>query len=191
MKLLRMLGIALVAVAAVGVASAQSWTPVTALPGSFGAAGAMALLTDGRVLVHDESGNSGTWGNWWTLTPDINGNYATGTWTQVATMPSGYGPLYFGSAVLPDGRYIAEGGEYNNGRDAWTTKGAIYDPSCQQLDFGNSAQRMELHRRFPQRHSDQRNLHAEQLLRHPEASCPVESVDLDLDLNWFRQIRHL
>ncbi len=76
----------------------------------------MALLTDGRVLVHDESGNSGTWGNWWTLTPDINGNYATGTWKQVATMPSGYGPLYFGSAVLPDGRYIAEGGEYNNGQ---------------------------------------------------------------------------
>jgi len=128
MKLLRMLGIALVAVAAVSVASAQSWQPVTALPGSFGAAGAMALLTDGRVLVHDESGNSGTWGNWWTLTPDINGNYATGTWKQVATMPSGYGPLYFGSAVLPDGRYIAEGGEYNNGSDAWTTKGAIYDP---------------------------------------------------------------
>src|SRR5208283_1931417 len=36
--------------------------------------------------------------------------------------------LYFGSAVLPDGRYIVEGGEYNNGRDAWTKLGAIYDP---------------------------------------------------------------
>jgi hypothetical protein len=88
----------------------------------------MALLTDGRVLVHDESGNSGTWGNWWTLTPDINGNYATGTWTQVATMPSNYGPLYFGSAVLPDGRYIVEGGEYNFGRGVETKLGAIYDP---------------------------------------------------------------
>jgi len=128
MKLLRMLGIALVAVAAVGVVSAQSWQPVTALPGNFGGAGAMALLTDGRVLVHDESGNSGTWGNWWTLTPDINGNYATGTWTQVATMPSNYGPLYFGSAVLPDGRYIVEGGEYNFGSADWTKLGAIYDP---------------------------------------------------------------
>ena len=63
------------------------------------------------------------------MTPDINGNYATGTWTQVATMPSGYAPLYFGSAVLPDGRYIVEGGEYNNcGTPAWTTLGAIYDP---------------------------------------------------------------
>ena len=89
----------------------------------------MALLTDGRVLVHDESGNTHlSWTNWWTLTPDANGNYATGTWTQVASMPSNYGPLYFASAVLPDGRYIAEGGEYNFGNDAWTNLGAIYDP---------------------------------------------------------------
>ena len=51
MKLLRMLGIALIAVAAVGVASAQSWQPVTEVPGYFGAAGAIALLTDGRILV--------------------------------------------------------------------------------------------------------------------------------------------
>jgi hypothetical protein len=126
MKLLRMLGIALVAVAVVAVASAQSWQAVNNVPNI--GAGAMALLTDGRVLVHDESGNPGTWGNWWTLTPDINGNYATGTWTQTATMPAGYGPLYFGSAVLPDGRYIVEGGEYNIGNPSWTNKGAIYDP---------------------------------------------------------------
>ncbi|MFZ0794057.1 MAG: hypothetical protein WAM65_09815 [Candidatus Korobacteraceae bacterium] len=117
-----MLGIALVAVAAVGVASAQSWTPVQNVPIP---AGAIALLTDGRVLVHEEQSNAGTW---YTLTPDINGHYETGTWTHIASMPSGYAPLYFGSAVLPDGRYIAEGGEYNNGSPAWTTKGAIYDP---------------------------------------------------------------
>ena len=126
MKLLQTLGVTVLALAAASVANAQSWTPVQNVPNI--GAGAMALLTDGRVLVHDESGNSGTWGNWWTLTPDINGNYNTGTWTQVATMPAGYGPLYFASAVLPDGRYIANGGEYNNGSDAWTTKGAIYDP---------------------------------------------------------------
>jgi len=110
-----------------GIAGAQSpWQPVNNVPNI--GAGAVALLTDGRVLVHDESGNTGTWGNWWTLTPDINGNYASGTWTQVATMPSGYGPLYFGSAVLPDGRYVVEGGEYNLGQDAFTKLGAIYDP---------------------------------------------------------------
>ena len=126
MKFSQMLGIALGAALAVGSASAQSWTPVNNVPNI--GAGAVSLLTDGRVLVHDESGNPGTWGNWWTLTPDNTGNYANGTWTQVATMPSGYGPLYFASAVLPDGRYIVEGGEYNLGNDAWTNKGAIYDP---------------------------------------------------------------
>ena len=69
MKLLRMLGMALLVLVAVGAASAQSqWTPVQNVPNI--GAGAVALLTDGRVLVHDESGNSGTWQNWWTLTPD-------------------------------------------------------------------------------------------------------------------------
>ena len=122
MKLLRMLGIALVALAAVSAASAQSWTPVQNVPVN---AGAIALLTDGRVLVHEEQNDSA---NWYTLTPDSNGHYETGTWTHVASMPAGYAPLYFGSAVLPDGRYIVEGGEYNNGSPAWTNKGAIYDP---------------------------------------------------------------
>jgi hypothetical protein len=40
-----------------------------------------------------------------------------GTWSQVAS-PSGYSPLYHSSAVLPDGRVIIEGGEFN------TTSGA-------------------------------------------------------------------
>src|SRR5271166_1915157 len=118
MKPLRMLGFAAVLLCSVIVNAQSPWTPVNRLR-SIGA-GAMALLTDGRVLVHDERGDNGTWGNWWTLTPDINGNYANGTWTQVATMPSNYGPLYFASAVLPDGRVTAEGGEYNFGSSKWT-----------------------------------------------------------------------
>jgi hypothetical protein len=126
MKLLRMLGIAVLVLAAVGAVSAQTWQPVQNVPNI--GAGAMALLTDGRVLMHDESGNPGTWQNWWTLTPSSTGSYANGTWTQVASTSSSYGPLYFASAVLPDGRYIMNGGEYNNGSDAWTKLGAIYDP---------------------------------------------------------------
>jgi hypothetical protein len=108
--------------------TAQSWTPVQNVPNI--GAGAIALLTDGRVLVHDENSMyPQNWGNWWTLTPDMNGNYATGTWARVATLPSGYGPLHFAAAVLPDGRYIIEGGEDNLGvKDAKTTLGAIYDP---------------------------------------------------------------
>ncbi len=123
----RMLGISLIILVAVCAAGAQSqWTPVQNVPNI--GAGAVALLTDGRLLVHDESGNSGTWGNWWTLTPDINGNYATGTWTQVASLPADYGPWLFSSAVLADGRFIVEGGEYNLGNFSVTNDGAIYDP---------------------------------------------------------------
>ena len=128
MKMGTKLGISLLALLALaGIASAQTWQPVKNVPNI--GPGATALLTDGRVLVHDESGNNGTWGDWWTLTPDNMGNYATGKWTKVASMPSSYGPLYFGSVVLTDGRYIVEGGEYNQGSPVWTTSGAIYDPA--------------------------------------------------------------
>jgi hypothetical protein len=44
-------------------------------------------------------------------------------------MPAGYNPLYFGSAVLPNGKFIVEGGEYNACTAVWTTLGAIYNPN--------------------------------------------------------------
>ena len=70
--------------------------------------------------------------DWWKLTPDEFGSYVNGTWTQLASLPDGYSPLYHSSAVLPDGRVIIEGGEYNfsNGvfNPVWTDQGAIYDP---------------------------------------------------------------
>src|SRR5439155_12528892 len=84
------------------------------------------LLTDGTVMVHEYG--SQTMNNWWRLTPDINGNYLNGTWSQLASMQSSYGPLYFASAVLPDGRVIVEGGEYNFLSFAETNRGTIYDP---------------------------------------------------------------
>lgn len=103
-------------------ASAQKWQTLNnAAPDNMGA---MVLLTDGRVLVHAEQTNPA---NWYILTPDINGSYVNGTWKQVASTPSGYAPLYFASAVLPDGRVMVEGGEYNNGTPAWTNLGAIYN----------------------------------------------------------------
>jgi hypothetical protein len=80
-------------------------------------------LTDGRVLVQGNSGN-----DFWTLTPDINGSYVNGTWTQVASLASNYDPYAESSAVLADGRVILEGGEYNFGQFALTNLGAIYDP---------------------------------------------------------------
>lgn len=86
------------------------------------------LMMDGTVIV--ASGNSPTW---YKLTPDINGSYVNGTWTQIASLPviSGtqYAPLYHASVVLPDGRVLIMGGEYNgSGTEVWTNLGAIYDP---------------------------------------------------------------
>jgi hypothetical protein len=88
------------------------------------------LLTDGTVIFQDNTNPS----NWYKLTPDIFGSYVNGTFSQIASLQNGYGPTYFASAVLPDGRVIIEGGEYNgtpccqNGLQVWTSQGAIYDP---------------------------------------------------------------
>jgi hypothetical protein len=82
-----------------------------------------SLLTDGTVVIQDAGCQ-----DWWKLTPDINGSYVNGTWSQIASLPSGYSPLYRATAVLPDGRLIIEGGEYNFLHADWTNKGAIYDP---------------------------------------------------------------
>ena len=66
---------------------------------------------------------------WYKLTPDEFGSYINGTITPIASTANSYGPFYFGSVVLPDGRYIIEGGEYNLGTSSWTNMGAIYDPA--------------------------------------------------------------
>jgi hypothetical protein len=89
------------------------------------------LLTDGRVMVHqygDPHNNGQGMNNWWALTPDASGSYLNGTWSQLASMASSYGPLYFASAVLADGRVIVEGGEYNFLQLTETNQGSIYDP---------------------------------------------------------------
>jgi hypothetical protein len=99
----------------------RTWRPISE-PATF-AAGQPFLLTDGTVMIQDLLTE-----NMWRLSPDETGSYADGTWSQAAPLPSGYAPLYDASAVLPDGRVIVEGGEYNGGAMDWTTLGAIYDP---------------------------------------------------------------
>lgn len=101
--------------------AAQTWTPLAHQP-TFNASTAL-LLTDGTVMVHESGGQ-----RWFKLIPDINGSYVNGTLVQQASLPAGYSPLYYASAVLPDGRLIVEGGEYNFGSAVWTNLGAIYDP---------------------------------------------------------------
>jgi hypothetical protein len=115
---------------------ASPWQPLSNQPpftsnscnGGFPGAANPLLLTDGTVIVQDAGCQ-----DWWRLTPDDTGSYVNGTWTQIASLPPGYAPLYHSSAVLPDGRVIIMGGEYNvvDGvffTPAWTAQGAIYDP---------------------------------------------------------------
>lgn len=109
-------------------AGAGTWTPLVHQPPF--QAGTALLLTDGTVMVQQmASGGFGT-GQWWKLTPDNTGSYVNGTWSQLATMPSPHAPLYYASAVLPDGRVVIEGGEFNGSSStaADTTLGAIYNP---------------------------------------------------------------
>lgn len=123
MKLFRKLAIASTIVLAVlGVAGAQTWTPLVNQPGVN--LGAMLQLRDGRILVHEEqAGNSRAWH---ILTPDPTGSYVNGTWSSGGLLPTGYAPWFFGSQVLLDGKtVVVEGGEYNGGRQVWTTLGAI------------------------------------------------------------------
>jgi len=109
------------------LAPAQTWQPLTNQP-SF-AAGTALLLTDGTVIVQAlTTGGVGTRA-WWKLTPDSSGSYVNGTWSEIAPLPAGYGPLYFASAVLPSGHVVVNGGEYNlSTNQSETNLGAIYNP---------------------------------------------------------------
>src|SRR3981081_1911922 len=101
----------------------QAWVPLVNQPKAILGLGNPLLLTDGTVILHEACGRS-----WYRLIPDQFGGYVNGTWKRIASLPAGYAPLYFGSAVLADGRVVIEGGEYNNCRAVGTTLGAIYDP---------------------------------------------------------------
>lgn len=125
MTMLRKLGSTLLGLMVLtGIAGAQKWQDLKHEP-SF-PVGVVALLTDGTVLLHEEQDTTPQ--KWYKLTPDNTGSYINGTIKPIASLPSSYGPWFFGSVVLPDGRYIIEGGEYNLTHQLWTNLGAIYDP---------------------------------------------------------------
>jgi hypothetical protein len=109
------------------LAGAQTWSALNH-PSSV-PLGTSLLLTDGTVMSQQMATTGYATGAWWRLTPDNTGSYLNGTWTQLASMPSGYAPLYYASAVLPDGRVVVEGGEYNVNSEAETNLGAIYNPA--------------------------------------------------------------
>ena len=111
--------------------SAGQWsTPTNSPPGGVALQNPL-LMTDGTVIAMTPCT-----GQWYRLTPDIAGSYLNGTWTTIAKMPPNYGPLFGGSGVLPDGRVMFVGGEYNDATQSgncpspqnYTSLGAIYDP---------------------------------------------------------------
>jgi hypothetical protein len=106
-----------------GIAGAQTWQSLKNPPTFF--TDTALLLTDGTVIVHEICSP-----NWHRLTPDETGSYMNGTWSKIGSMPADYAPLYFASNVLPDGRVLVQGGEYNGAGcpGAETPLGAIYDP---------------------------------------------------------------
>jgi hypothetical protein len=118
----------LVATALGGAAGAQTLTPLVNPPPADGVVYGF-LMTDGTVLMQ----GGGPY-DWYRLTPDINGSYVNGAWSAVASLPAGYGPSATGGGVLPDGRVLITGGEYNYSpsRLTWIfaldTNSAVYDP---------------------------------------------------------------
>lgn len=101
-----------------------TWTMAPANPTTGGQAFGLWLLTDGTVLSHGRALN-----NWVILTPDRKGNYAKGTWKNVASNPHARGGAT--QHVLKDGRFFQAGGEYVDGPQCTPElcKGVeIYDP---------------------------------------------------------------
>jgi hypothetical protein len=137
-------GIALLLVLGCSRVAQAQWTRVGDGSGNTGtapSAGPLSattclLLTDGSVMCQEDSNPypSGSVNalQWWRLTPSNTGSYETGTWSRLQDAPSGYGPLFYCSAVLADGRVVVIGGEYNlkTSAAAETTLGYIFDPTA-------------------------------------------------------------
>ncbi|HEY7050173.1 MAG TPA: hypothetical protein VH373_23365 [Jatrophihabitantaceae bacterium] len=103
---------------------AGQWQLLSANPLPFFPQAAM-VLTDGSVMLQEVTSDE-----WWRLRPGANGSYLDGTYTETPPMPDGYAPTYPCRAVLPDGRMLIIGGEYQgtNPTPVESNQGAVYDP---------------------------------------------------------------
>ncbi len=82
-----------------------TWRPLQSPPRF--SCGTMLLLTDGRVLCRDISGAENGTSSWYTLTPDLQGDYVNGRW---AHLKDGSGSSQSrASAVMIDGRVFIAG----------------------------------------------------------------------------------
>lgn len=104
--------------------AAGQWQLLSANPLPFYPQAAM-LLTDGSVMLQEVTSDQ-----WWRLRPDARGSYLDGTYEKTPPAPDGYAPTYPCRAILPDGRMLVVGGEYQgtNPIPVETNQGAVYDP---------------------------------------------------------------
>jgi len=106
------------------------------------------LLTNGDVMCHEYASP-----NWHRRRPDNTGSYLNGKWdsppitpmpngtdsssvtsgsTTITCAPCAYGPTYFATEVLADGKVVVIGGEYNGidgNAQVETNIGFLYDPA--------------------------------------------------------------
>jgi len=87
-------------------------TPLSTLTGAANDPGISLMLDLPNGDIMANGGNGGTSNQWFLLTPDSSGNYADGTWSNLAS--SNIGRNSFGSAVLNNGQVMILGGEYTN-----------------------------------------------------------------------------
>jgi parallel beta-helix repeat protein len=105
-----------------------SWVALAASAGSPppNGGGAMMLLSDGSVLIQDGLNTGGATGqsaSMFKLSPEaLTGKYASGVWSGTGSMTEAR--LFFTTAMLPDGRVFAVGGEY----PTFSNTAEIYDP---------------------------------------------------------------
>lgn len=92
-------------------------------PPRFGC-GTMLLLTDGRVLCHDISGAGDATSSWYTLAPDLQGDYLNGRWDHLQGGPS----RPRASAVMIDGRVFIAASEGVG--DTGRVVVEVYDPAA-------------------------------------------------------------
>lgn len=104
-------------------ARAAGWQPVSGVPNFPNGPQTFLQMTDGTIAVFDYCSST-----MYRLAPSNTGSYVNGTWSSMPSLPGGYAPLYFGSVILPDGKLILNGGEYQACNGAETNAGAIYDP---------------------------------------------------------------
>ena len=105
-------------------------------------------------------------------------------------MPNGYAPLYFASAVLPDGRVVMIGGEYQAFEPAWTNAGRGLRSGREQLDPARAARRLDDDRRRAEHRARGRSLRARGLLHDRHGGPRSGDADVDDD-HERRQGRHL